>query len=188
MFPEILTQRLAIRDLEANDGPRIFAYHRRPEVSRFQTWGTDSVDSIQTYIRGLAAVDPATPGRWYQVGIFLRAGGKLIGDCGFRVLEGEPRQAEIGITLAPEFQRQGYATEALTPLLGHLLVTLGKHRVFGSVDPKNVSSIKLLERVGMRKEAHFVKSLWFKGEWVDDVIFAILASEWKPGNPDPPEG
>ena len=56
---------------------------------------------------------------------------------------------------------------------------LGQNRVFGSVDPNNVSSVKLLQRVGMRQEAHFVKSLWFKGEWVDDVIFAILASEWK---------
>lgn len=182
MFPEILTQRLTIRDFEANDGPRIFSYHRHPEVSRFQSWGTESVDAIQTYIRGLAAADPDTPGKWYQVGIFLRVGGKLIGDCGLRVLESEPRQAEIGITLAPEFQGQGYATEALKALLGYLLVTLGKHRVFGSVDPRNVASIKLLERVGMRKEAHFVQSLWFRDGWVDDVIFAILAEEWKSRN------
>jgi RimJ/RimL family protein N-acetyltransferase len=51
--------------------------------------------------------------------------------------------------------------------------------VFASVDPRNVSSMRLLERVGMRKEAHFVQSLWFKDEWVDDVIFAMLAAEWK---------
>ena len=39
-------------------------------------------------------------------------------------------------------------------------------------------SVALLERVGMRKEAHFRKSIWFKGEWADDMVFAILASEW----------
>lgn len=179
MFQEILTPRLALRDLEANDGPRIFSYHRHPDVARFQTWGTKSVDVIQTYIRSLAARDPEAPGPWYQVGIYLRGNDKLIGDCGFRILEAEPRQAEIGITVAPEFQRQGHASEALRTLLNYLLVTLGKHRVFGSVDPQNVSSLRLLERVGMRKEAHLVQSLWFRGEWVDDVIFAILASEWK---------
>lgn len=179
MFPEIVTARLVLRDLEANDGPRIFSYHRRPEIARFQTWGTESVDVIQTYIRGLANIDPDTAGRWYQVGIFLRAGDKLIGDCGFRPAEHEPRQAEVGITLAPEFHGQGYATEALKALLDYLLITLAKHRVFGSVDPRNLSSLKLLERIGMRKEAHFVASLWFKGEWVDDMVFAVLQREWK---------
>ena len=179
MFTEIVTERLALRDLEASDGPRVFSYHRRPEVARFQSWGTESVDVIQSFIRSLETLDPDTPGRWYQVGIFLLADGKLIGDCGFRVAKDEPQQAEIGVTLAPEFQKQGYATEAVRALLDFLLITLGKHRVWGSVDPRNVSSIKLLERIGMRKEAHFVESLWFRGEWVDDVIFAILGSEWK---------
>ncbi len=178
MFTEIVTQRLALHDLEASDGPRVFSYHRRPEVARFQSWGTESVDVVQSFIRGLETLDPDTPGRWYQVGIFL-ADGKLIGDCGFRVKKDESQQAEIGITLAPEFQGHGYATEAVLALLDFLLITLGKHRVWGSVDPRNVASIRLLERIGMRKEAHFVQSLWFRGEWVDDVVFGILRSEWK---------
>lgn len=178
MFPEIITQRVALRDLEANDGPRVFAYHRRPEVSQFQSWGTESVDIVQSYIRSLASVEPGKPGQWYQTGIFLLDGGKLIGDCGFRVLTDDPEQAEIGMTLAPEFQGKGFATEAMRALLNYLFATLDKHRVFGSVDPRNVSSLRLLERVGLRKEAHFVKSLRFRGEWVDDMIFAMLAEEW----------
>jgi RimJ/RimL family protein N-acetyltransferase len=70
----------------------------------------------------------------------------------------------------------------LRALLDYLLVELGKDRVFGSVDPRNVRSMRLLQRVGMRKEAHLVKSVLFKGEWVDDVIFAIHASDWKSSN------
>jgi RimJ/RimL family protein N-acetyltransferase len=179
MFDEIITDRLALRDLEPSDGPRVFAYHKHPEVSRFQSWGTESVDAVQSYIRTLPAVDPVACAGWYQVGVFLRTGGKLIGDCGFRPLAASPEQVEVGITLAPEYQGQGYAAEALRALLNFLFATLDKHRVFGSVDPRNLSSIKLLERIGMRKEAHFVKSLWFRNDWVDDMIFAMLASEWK---------
>ncbi len=82
------------------------------------------------------------------------------------------------MTLAPEFQRQGYAGEAFRALLSYLFGTLGKHRVFGSVDPANTASIALLRRVGMRQEAHLVKSLWFRETWVDDVIFALLEEEW----------
>jgi RimJ/RimL family protein N-acetyltransferase len=179
MFPPMPTARLVIRNLEANDGPRVFSYHRHPDVARFQSWGADSVDSIQTYIRGLATVEPGEPGKWYQLGMYLLEGDKLIGDCGFRVQENDPEQAEIGITLAPEYQGKGFAGEALQALLSYLFLTLIKHRVFGSVDPRNTSSLKLLERIGMRKEAHFVKSLWFREEWVDDVIYAMLAEEWK---------
>src|SRR5262249_39206537 len=104
MFVELKTERLSIRNLEANDGPRVFSYHRHPDVVRFQSWGTESVDAIQTYIRGLASVEPGAPGNWYQVGIYLREADKLIGDCGFRVSADNAEQAEIGITLAPEFQ------------------------------------------------------------------------------------
>lgn len=179
MFAEILTERLELRDLEVSDTQRIFEYRSRPEVSRFQSWGTQSADGIQLYLRDLSKTEPGRPGSWYQIGIILRSSGELIGDCGFQVLETEPRQADVGIALAPEFQGRGYATETLRALLDYLLVALGKDRVFGSVDPRNVRSMRLLQRVGMRKEAHRVKSLWFKGEWVDDAIFAITASEWK---------
>jgi RimJ/RimL family protein N-acetyltransferase len=178
MFPEIATKRLVLRDLEASDGPRIFSYHRHPEIARFQSWGTESVDVIQSYIRRTTATDPDTAGVWYQVGIYLQAGGKLIGDCGFRSLKEEPRQAEVGMTLAPEFHRQGYAAEAFRALLSYLFGTLGKHRAFGSVDPANTASLALVHRVGMRQEAHLVKSLWFREAWVDDMIFALLEEEW----------
>jgi RimJ/RimL family protein N-acetyltransferase len=178
-FPEILTERLALRELEASDAQRIFEYRSRPEISRFQSWGTQARDEIQLYISQLSATEPGLPGSWYQVGLTLRSGGELIGDCGFRVPETEPRQAELGIAVAPEYHSHGYATEALRALLDYLFLELGKHRAFGSVDPRNVSSIRLLQRIGMRKEAHFVKSLWFKGDWVDDIVFAMLASDWR---------
>jgi RimJ/RimL family protein N-acetyltransferase len=180
-FTEIRTGRLALRDLEVSDAQRIFAYRSHPKVSRFQSWGTQSVDEIRSYIQSLSAIDSDQPGPWYQIGITLLSNRELIGDCGYRILETEPRQVEFGITLDPEQQSHGYATEALSALLGYLFVELGKHRAFGSVDPRNIRSIKLMERVGLRKEAHFVQSLWFKGEWVDDLIFAMLASEWKSG-------
>jgi RimJ/RimL family protein N-acetyltransferase len=178
-FTQILTERLALRELAAGDAQKIFEYRTLPEVSRFQSWGTHSRDEIVSDISAWAATEPGTPGSWYQIGITLRSSGELIGDCGFHVLAADPRQAELGIALAPKYQSLGYATEALRALLDYLLVKLGLHRAFGSVDPRNVQSIRLMQRVGMREEAHFVKSLWFKGEWVDDMIFAMRAEDWK---------
>jgi RimJ/RimL family protein N-acetyltransferase len=153
MFAELRTERLTLRDLEVSDAERIFQYRTNPEVCRFQSWGTQSVEENRNCIRKLSAAKVDVPGPWYQ----------------------------LGITLAPEYQGHGYATETVRGLLDFLLIKRAKHRVFASVDPANVRSARLMERVGMRREGCFVKSRWFRGEWVDDVIFAMLASEWKSG-------
>jgi RimJ/RimL family protein N-acetyltransferase len=63
-------------------------------------------------------------------------------------------------------------------LLRFLFEQLGKHRVTASCDPRNSPSVKVLEAVGMRREGHLVESTWSKGEWTDDLLFAILRREW----------
>lgn len=168
--------RLEIRSLLPSDAEVMFGYRSDPEVSRYQNWEPASVEEVGAFIEALHGTEPP---EWFQVGIALRGTGELIGDCGFRILPGDPRQAEIGISVAPAFQHRGYALEALRLLLGHLFSTLGLHRVHGSVDPRNAASLALLRRAGMRQEAHFMESYWSKGEWADDVVFGILEREWE---------
>ena len=178
MDSTILTERLNIRRLELPDSEAVFQYRSDPLISRYQNWEPESVGEIQSFIAGLDKICMDTPGQWYQLGLCVRGSGELAGDCGIHVQVHDPRQVEIGITLARGFQGRGFATEALRAVLGYLFSTLGKHRVFGSVDPRNAPSLALLERVGMRREAHFVESLWFKGGWADDVIYAMLRREY----------
>jgi RimJ/RimL family protein N-acetyltransferase len=178
MGSAIVTERLSIRRPEAADAEAMFRYRSDPLVIRYQSWEPGSVEEVRTFLAGLPELGEETPGRWYQVGLFLKSSGELIGDCGIQVQVHDSRQVEVGITLAREFQGRGFATEALRALIGYLFEELGKHRVFGSVDPRNGPSMALLERVGMRREAHFVESLWFKGAWADDVIFAMLRREY----------
>lgn len=173
------TERLLLRRMEPSDAAVVHAYRSDPEVARFQSWGAALAGEIAASLEAAAASGPGIPGDWFQMAIVLRETGSVVGDCGIRVPEQEPRQAEIGITLAPAFQGRGLATESLEAILGWLLGDLGKHRVFASVDPRNGASIALMQRVGMRQEAHLVESLWFKGAWADDLIFAILQREWR---------
>lgn len=179
MFSELLTPRLVLRKLGLSDVGAMFDYRSRPDVCRFQMWEPQSVDEVRSLIASCQSLEPDTPGTWLQLAITLRGPGLLIGDCGLHLPAGETRQAEVGITLAPAHQDKGYATEALKAVLEYLLVTLGKHRVYASVDPRNQPCIALLKRVGMRQEAHLRESLWFKGEWADDLIFAVLDREWR---------
>jgi RimJ/RimL family protein N-acetyltransferase len=176
--PEMVTERLVLAPLGLADGPRLFEYRSDAEVARYQTWEPAGVDDAIAFIRDLESVAFDTPGTWFQLGIRPSDSDLLVGDIGVHFSRGESREVEIGFSLAPEHQGRGYATEAVRGLLGHLFRTSGKHRVTASVDPRNHKSLALLERVGMRREAHFRQSLWFKGEWVDDIIFAMLESEW----------
>jgi RimJ/RimL family protein N-acetyltransferase len=177
--PELITPRLLLRRLALPDCEAVLAYRSLPEVARYQSWENPDPASIRALIEQMADLAPDTPGTWLQLGITLRESAVLIGDCGLHFPTGEPRQAEFGITLSPVFQKRGYALEALKAVLAYFFETLSKHRVYASVDPENSASISLLERAGLHKEAHFRQSLWFKGRWVDDVIFAILEQEWK---------
>jgi RimJ/RimL family protein N-acetyltransferase len=177
MTEEIRTERLVLRSLRASDAERVHAYRANPEVARFQSWDTQSLDEVREFIASQSALCSAEPG-WYQLAIAERSTDRVIGDLGVHILESDPRQVELGFTLAPDAQGQGYATEAVRGILGHLFVALGKHRVIASTDPRNERSIALLRRVGFRLEAHHRDSLWFKGAWVDDLIFALLRSEW----------
>ena len=90
-----------------------------------------------------------------------------------------PRQAEIGFTLACEHQGKGYATEAVNRLLDYVFGVLGKHRVIAVTDTRNAPAARLLERVGMRREGHFVEDIWFKGGWGDEYEYAMLEREWR---------
>ncbi len=176
--PEIITERLALAPLLSGDAPALLEYRSDPEVFRYQTWAPASLDEAQRFIDDHRSLAFDTPDTWFQLAIRLRESGQLLGDVGVHFPPDETRQVEIGVTIAPRHQRRGFGAEAVIGLIGHLLGPLGKHRVYASVDPRNAPSIALLERVGLRQEAHFRESLWFKGEWADDLVFAILGSEW----------
>ena len=91
----------------------------------------------------------------------------------------DDKTAEIGWLLDPRFQGRGYAAEAAGLLLDLAFGELGLHRVYAELDPRNAASVALCLRLGMRHEAHFREHMWFKGDWADTGIYAILEHEWR---------
>ena len=183
MNPSCLqTERLRLRVLLETDAERLSEYRSDAEVAKYQGWEAPyTLESALKLIRGLHPVEPLRPadGQWLQLGIELQGDGRLIGDCAFQILADDPQQAEIGVTLERSFQGRGYASEALRRLLQHLFEGLGLHRVRANADPENAPCLALLKTLGMRKEGHLIKSLWWKERWADEVWFAILKEEWK---------
>ena len=168
--------RLVLRPFVPGDVPALAAYRNRPEVSRFQSWESFGVEEAAALVR--SATETPTPGIWFQIAFALRESGALVGDCGLKLHESEPRHGMVGITLSPEYQHRGLAAEGLSCLFDHLFTKTEVRRIVADTDPENVPSWKLLERLGMRREGHLVENLWFKGRWADSYLYAILREEW----------
>ena len=173
----IETERLVIRLAEPEDAESIFSYRSDFVENKYQGWFPESVEVVRDYISNMPkALD--INDMCFQFAIFLTCEKRLIGDMGIIFTNHDNKQAEIGCTLNKDYKAQGYATEALNRMVRFLFGTLNKHRIIASVDPRNIASIRLLERLGFRKEAHFKKSYYLRGEWVDDIIYAKLKTEW----------
>ncbi len=179
VFPASLEAgRVHLRRLEPRDAAMLCSYRSLPEVARYQSWESFGLPDAERLIMDDSRDrEPGVPDTWFQMGIIESATGRLIGDCGLHTLS-DPRQMEVGITLAPASQATGYASEALGCLLDYVFGTLGAHRVFAGTDAENVPAASLFKRLGFRQEAHLIDNLWFKGQWGSEFQFAILAREW----------
>ena len=174
------TERLILRPFEGKDAQPFSDYRSDPEVARYQGWETPfTVSQASAFIHAMQLAQPGKAGEWYQLAIQHKASGTLLGDCGFYTLTHAPRQAEIGYTLARSFQRQGYAAEAVTRLLDYLFDDLDLHLVRANCDVDNLASIRLLERLGFRREEHRIESWWSKSGWTSEYGYAILKREWQ---------
>lgn len=178
-FTEICGERIALRRLTRADLKPLVAYRSDPDVARYQIWDSPYPKAHgERLIQAMLRQHPDTPGEWFQFAVTLRSTGEMIGDCGSKTAADDPRQAEIGYTIGSAHQGNGYGTETASILLSYLFGARGKHRVTAGCDPRNVASIRVLERVGMRREGHLRQSFWMNGEWADDLLFAILDREW----------
>jgi RimJ/RimL family protein N-acetyltransferase len=178
----IETDRLYIRILDMQDREALYGYRSLPEIYRYQTWRPKDITEADAFIKDNLRACPNTEDTWLQVAVCLKEGqmpgeGEMIGDIGIHFIDAD-YQIEIGYTLSPKYQSRGYAAEAVKAVIKHAFAVWRKHRIIASVHPENIKSIRLLENIGFRKEAHFIKSFRMDNEWQDDCIYALLAEEW----------
>lgn len=172
------TARLVVRAMGPADIDAFVAYRADPDVARYQSWSDYTLEQGRELVASMQGLRPGLPGEWYQLALEDRASGVLVGDLAACVDADEHRQLEIGFTLDPRHQGQGYGTEALRGLLTYAFGVLGMHRVIAITDAENAPAAALLTRVGFRQEAHFHENVFFKGAWGSEFVFAMLESEW----------
>lgn len=176
----IETARLCLRPLEAGDLDALHVYHQLEEVARYQYWSERSREELTAKLAEWAKMnDNDNEDGKLCLGVVRKEDGQLIGDLFLGITDREARQAAIGYSFNPAFHRRGYGSEAVIALIGYAFNALGMHRVHAGCDARNTASFKLMEHMGMRREAHYREHALFKGEWDEEYHYAILEDEWR---------
>lgn len=175
----LLTERLLLRPFRDDDLDAFHAIQRRPDVVRYLYWEPRTRDESSEMLgRRKAQVAIDRQGDGLHLAAELRSTGELVGHFSLYYASEEHRLGEIGFVVHPDHHGQGYATEGARLMLGLGFEELRLHRIIGRCDARNVSSARLMERLGMRREAHLVENEFVKGEWTDELAYAILDREW----------
>jgi RimJ/RimL family protein N-acetyltransferase len=174
----IRTERLLLRPWGPDEVDTFHRLRSDPEVARFLYQGPLSREEADTRFAAQRSTITTTD-QWMNLAVEVAATGEVAGDVGLCWLSAIDRQAEIGYTFSPAYHGHGYATETAAAVVDLAFSGLGAHRVIGHLDSRNAASAAVLERLGMRREAHFVENEWVKGEWTDDAVYAVLSAEWQ---------
>jgi RimJ/RimL family protein N-acetyltransferase len=179
------TPRLVVRPFADDDLDDVHALQRDPEVVRYLPWPVRTREQSRQWLQDrVAAQTLAADDDVIAYAVERRDDGRVIGSITLFLRSVEHRQGEIGFVLEQAAQGQGYAAEATRAVLDVAFAELDLHRVVGRADARNAASAALMTRLGMRREAHFRECEWFKGEWADLVVFAVLREEWVSGQAD----
>src|SRR6266702_7379647 len=178
-FP-IETERLALRPYAPGDFDALLAIESRPDVNRYLYSEPRSGAEVRGVLeRKLAETSLADEGDTLAVAVVLRATGAMIGGCILHWTSREHGLGEIGFVLHPDHHGHGYATEAARPLLEFGFAAVGLHRIIGRLEARNAASARVLEKLGMRREALLIENEFVKGEWQSELDYAILDREWR---------
>lgn len=178
-FP-IETERLMLRPFERGDVEGLNAYHALPSVQRYvfsRTRDAAEVAGALNIMRNHVSLQ--RPGDTLTLAMVRRGDRQLVGHISLHWSDATAGQGEVRFLINPSYAGQGFVGEALSALFDLAFDHFRIHRVFARCDGRNHHSIKLMQQLGMRLEAHYREHALFQGEWDEELHFAILDREWQ---------
>lgn len=181
LYPDypLTTDRLRLRPFTRGDVDAVFAYRGREDVALYLFDPPLSREECALAIQQRTTQTGfANEGDRIVLAVETVDGGNLVGEVSLIWRSVEARQGELGWIFHPAFHGQGFATEATGVLVDLAFGEADLHRVYARCDARNVGSWRLMERLGMRREAHFREHALFKGAWDEEFYYAMLRDEW----------
>ncbi|MBO4562111.1 MAG: GNAT family N-acetyltransferase [Clostridia bacterium] len=181
------TERLYLREFVREDAPAVFEYAGNIENTGFLPFSPEPYEDVLAFIERKLADQIESPRRKYDLAICLKETDEMIGSMSL-ILSEDKRQAELGYLLNMRHWHKGYATEAAKGFLRFGFLGLDLHRIHARCDDRNAASYGVMERIGMRREAHFIKNeyttVFAKKGWRSTYYYAILQKEYLMGLSD----
>jgi len=175
----IETERLVMRPFEARDRARLAEMQRAPGIARYLYWEVPDDREIDERLEHkIASTLLVSDEDQLNLAVCWKGKAEMIADLVVVLQSIDHGGVELGYVVHPDASGQGVATEAVRALLGLIFLELGAHRVLGRIDARNEASAAVLRAAGLREEAWHRSNEFVKGEWTDERIFALLASEW----------
>jgi RimJ/RimL family protein N-acetyltransferase len=175
----IITDRLILRPFTEDDLDALHGYQSLPEVTRYLYWDPrDRAATAEALKRRVSTPVLEKEGDVLVLAVLLRDTGVLVGEVNLAWVSQTHQQGEFGFVFDPAHHGHGYARESAAEMLRLGFDGLGLHRIVGRCDGRNEASARLMAKLGMRREAHFVQNEVVKGEWTDEIVYAMLADEW----------
>lgn len=176
----IQTERLVLRNFIDSDLEPFLEYRNDPAVAKYQGWGIPYPrEKAEAFVSSMKERAALKQDGWIQYAIVLKDTDELIGDLGCYIKKEDIRQARIGFTIAAKHWRKGYVSEVIPYLLEYLFEDMDIHRVVADCDVDNVASYRTLEKLGFRREAHFIESYLVDGVYASEYHYGLLQREWR---------
>lgn len=176
----IETDRLLLRTFERGDVDGLNAYHVLPSVQRYVFSRTRDKSEVAGALNVMRShVSLQRPGDTLTLAMVRKGDHQLVGHVSLHWSDATAGQGEVRFLVNPAHAGHGYVSEALSALFDLAFDHFRIHRIFCRSDGRNHHSIKLMQRLGMRLEAHYREHALFQGEWDEELHFAILDREWQ---------
>ena len=173
----IVTERLVLRRYTHDDIPDVLGFASQPSVAKVTSERIGATkEGVREYIDLQNSYRHFEKDKVFELAVERKEDGKVIGLLG--MICQDHRQGEMGWGLGVEYRGQGYATEAARALMGYGFNALGLHRIYADTSSDNVASWRIMERLGMRREAVLRDAVYKEGQWLDQYIYGMLADEW----------
>jgi len=171
---EFTTERLTIRPFKSTDLQDVFAIYNDEDTCKFLLHNKWTQEDRRERFNKKLANSALTKESKLSLAVVYET--KVVGDLSVWYTDMKDT-VEIGYGFSNEVAGKGLATEAVSSLVNKLFSEFNVHRIQANLDARNTASQKLCERIGMRKEAHFIQNYWNKNEWTDSFVYGMLSSD-----------
>lgn len=173
----IETERLILRPLTENDWEDTFEHRSDSENNRYITSMTE--EEIRHVFKERLQPWTQDENKWLSLGVELKENKKIIGEIGFRYLDKKNLVGEFGYRFNRKYHGKGYATEASEALVNKIFQEMKIHKLIAICDAENIPSYKIMEKLGMIKEAHYKEHSWRRGKWCDEYVYSLINPDKK---------